>query len=347
MRMTMLRLYHRGFDSVFAASVLLRTEPFGASTSGRPLCGPPLSAENFPSLSGARPATSQARCDPAGEVEGPSALRRPPNEPRYVHDNSAPGWAPASASLCALRLRQHRPQRPKRVDTLAAIVVVGVDQDDLGLLLQELQPGEPFSELALRIGVVVSLPRLVMLPPLERIPSVEPDVGDAAGGLRLRGHQALQARFVDATESQAEHFHALERSRLDPSALTELDDDVVIAQALPQPLEITPVRRSRGEGVGELRQDAAEFPSLAQRLDRLDEAGGIRRPTFVRQPAERFHGEQESGRRTFGPTHDGATVRDSVVGDVEFYGVELAGVVRKPLPFRQSRRVEGTDPVVT
>src|SRR3972149_11583456 len=146
-------LYHRGFDSVFAASVLLRTEPFGASTSGRRLCGPPLRAENFPSLSGARPATSQVRGDPAGEVEGPSALRRPPHEPRYVHDNSAPGWAPASASLwaLALRLRQHRPQRPKRVDTLAAIVVVGVDQHDLGLLLQELQPGEPFFELAIRI----------------------------------------------------------------------------------------------------------------------------------------------------------------------------------------------------
>src|SRR3990170_6482271 len=119
---------------------------------------------------------------------------------------------------------QHRPQRPKRVDTLAAIVVVGVDQHDLGLLLQELQPGEPFFELAIRIGVIVSLPRLIMVPPLARIASVEPDVGDAAGGLRLRRHQALQARFVDAAEPQAEHLHALERSRLDPATLTELDD---------------------------------------------------------------------------------------------------------------------------
>src|SRR3972149_357432 len=137
----MLKLYHRGFASVFAASVLLRTEPFGASTSGRPLCGPPLSAENFPSLSGARPATSQARCDPAGEVgpehsrrvEGPSALRRPPNRTKGRARQLGAGLGlPLSASLCALalRLRQHRSQRPKRVDTLAAIVVIGVDQDN-------------------------------------------------------------------------------------------------------------------------------------------------------------------------------------------------------------------------
>src|SRR3972149_3246967 len=113
--MTLRGLYHSRSRDVPG----LLTFPLRSTCSSRPTL-----PERRP------PRTTLAVPRPAAVVEG-----------RFEFASRLRRGAPLSAGMSPLC--QHRPERPKGVDTLTAIVVVGVDQDNLGLLLQELQPGEP------------------------------------------------------------------------------------------------------------------------------------------------------------------------------------------------------------
>ncbi len=142
--------------------------------------------------------------------------------------------------------------------------------------------------------------------------------------------------------------------------MTELDQHLVAAQLLLRPLEVLE-REGLDDDVGrELHQDPAEFPRLAQRLERLVEAAEDLRPKLARRAvdaaalvdgrlvaqvrrelldldrvarhhAERLDVHDEAVGRALGPALDQLPVGQAVVGRVRLDHVEAVGVVAQPL----------------
>src|SRR3990172_3090631 len=135
-------------------------------------------------------------------------------------------------------LRQDGPQLPQRLQALAAVVVVGVGQHKWNARFQLLQAGYPLAQLLFAIGIVVTLPGLLMIPPLGGVPAVETDIPQRSAGPDHGRHQTLQLRLVDAAVPQLKFSQQLEGLILNPGSVAELNYDRQIGQPLPERLQV-------------------------------------------------------------------------------------------------------------
>ena len=147
-------------------------------------------------------------------------------------------------------------------------MVVEEQVGPLRRLRKLLDLGNPLRQLLLGIEVIVPLVRLLVLPPLRGIATVEADIADGRGRLHDTRHQPLQARLIHAAEAELQVAQQRERPVRDPAGIPELDDDRQVRQRRAELLQRRTVLRRRPERPGELAEHAAQHPTLRQRLQR-------------------------------------------------------------------------------
>jgi hypothetical protein len=111
-------------------------------------------------------------------------------------------------------------------------MVVGEDECAVRALFQFSYLRHPFLQLFFTVGVVVTFPGLVVLPPLLSVATVEASITYRTRGFGYGGKEASQTRLIDTAEAEVVLSQELEGLFRNPLAAPELYDDGKTVQLL-------------------------------------------------------------------------------------------------------------------